>query len=256
MDIRGSCTIVTGGASGVGLGIAQSLIAGGGRAIILDLPQSAGAGVAAELGRDCSFVPCDITAPETVEQAFGIVHQQCDRVDALVSCAGISLGQRIIARDGSLHSLDLFRRHLEVNLIGLFDVVRHAVALIAENEPGPDGERGLIINVSSIAGIEGQAGQVAYSASKGGVLAMTLPLARDLAPVGIRVLCICPGTVDTPMLGTLDADDVERLAAANLFPRRLGQPTDVAELVQAMMRQTYLNGEVVRLDAGLRLAPR
>jgi 3-hydroxyacyl-CoA dehydrogenase/3-hydroxy-2-methylbutyryl-CoA dehydrogenase len=162
----------------------------------------------------------------------------------------------VVARDGSPFPLDLFRRGIDVNLVGLFDVVRHAAAAMARNEPGEDGERGLIVNVASIAGYEGQVGQASYAASKGGVIALTLPLARDLATWGIRVMCICPGVMDTAML----AGSTEQLRAAladiNVFPKRLGRPTDVAAVVRTMMETTYLNGDVVRIDAGTRLAPR
>lgn len=256
MKVDQSVVAVTGGASGLGRGVAEHVVERGGHAIILDLASSAGADVAAQLGAHARFVACDVTQPDSVEAAVAGAAEAFGRIDTLVSCAGISIGARMVNRDGTLHSLELYRRHVEVNLIGLFDVVRHAAGVMARNEPGPHGERGLVVNIASIAGYEGQVGQVAYGSTKGGVIAMTMPLARDLATIGVRVMCICPGTMDTPMLATLSADYIERLAAANLFPKRLGTPRDLAELVAHLMENSFLNGEVVRLDAGLRLSPK
>jgi len=256
MKIAGAVAVVTGGASGIGRGVVEMLVARGGRAVIADLESSAGSEVATQLGPNARFVPCDVTQPAMVESVVAAALDAFGRIDLLVSCAGISIGARVVGRGGALHSLDLFQRHVDVNLVGMFDMVRNVAGAMADNEPGPDGERGLIVNISSIAGYEGQVGQAAYGASKGGVLAMTLPLARDLGGLGIRVMCICPGTMDTPLLAGLSREFIDRLAEENVFPKRVGVPADVASLVAQLMENTYFNGEVIRLDAGLRLAPR
>jgi 3-hydroxyacyl-CoA dehydrogenase/3-hydroxy-2-methylbutyryl-CoA dehydrogenase len=232
------------------------LIERGASVVIADLASSAGAEVASELGPRATFVACDVTDAATVEAAVASAIAEFGRIDVLVSCAGISIGARMVGREGKLHSLDLFRKHIDVNLVGMFDVVRHVAGAMAANEPGEDGERGLIVNIASIAGYEAQIGNVAYGASKGGVIAMTLPLARDLGQHGIRVMCICPGTMDTPMLASLPRDFIDGLAQNNVFPNRVGRPRDVANLVTHLMENTYFNGEAIRLDAGLRMAPR
>lgn len=256
MKVSESVGLVTGGASGLGRGVVEMLCARGGRAVIVDLAASTGAEVAQALGPSAAFVPCDVTSPADVERAVAEAADAFGRLDVLVSCAGISVGKRMLSRDGTPHPLDHFRKHIEVNLIGLFDVLRHTVAVMARNEPSVEGERGLIVNLASIAGIEGQVGQASYSASKAGVMGLTLPLARDLADLGIRVMTVCPGTMDTPMLATLSPAAIASIAGDNVFPKRLGTPAELAELVATMMELTFLNGEVVRLDAALRLAPR
>lgn len=253
MQVSDSVAVVTGGASGLGAGVVQTLLDKGGRAVILDLPASAGQAMAAEMGEAVAFVPVDVTNPEDVEQAVAAAASVFGRVDVLVSCAGISSGQRVVSRDGTPNPLEHFTRHIEVNLVGLFDVARHAVAAMSANEPNAEGERGLIVNIASIAGFEGQIGQSAYGSSKAGVIGLTLPMARDLAVWGIRVMTIAPGTMDTPMLATLNDEFIAKLVEDNVFPNRLGTPADVGMLVTHFMENTFLNGEVVRLDAGLRL---
>lgn len=256
MRVEGSVGLVTGGASGLGAGVVRMLVAGGGRAVILDRPQSPGAELVRELGPDAVFIPCDVTQPAEVAAAVEAAGDAFGRIDLLVSSAGISEAARVVARDGTPYPLEDFRRGIEVNLIGLFDVLRQAAAVMARNEPSAEGERGLIVNIASIAGLEGQVGQASYSASKGGVVALTLPLARDLASWGIRVMCICPGVMDTPMLAGAGEQVRQALADVNVFPKRLGAPSDIAAVVRTFMECTYLNGEVVRVDAGTRLAPR
>ena len=253
MKVTGSVALVTGGASGLGAGVARGLVAAGGRVVIADLASSAGEQVAADLGENAAFVPVDVTRADDVETAVAAAAAVRGRIDVLVSCAGISSGQRMLTRSGELHTLEHFRAHIEVNLIGLFDVLRHVVAHMAANEPNADGERGVIVNLGSIAGIEGQVGQMSYSASKGGIIGMTLPLARDLGSRGIRVMTICPGIMDTPILASLNDEQIAAIVAGNVFPKRLGTPADVANLVRHIMENTYLNGEVIRLDAGMRL---
>jgi 3-hydroxyacyl-CoA dehydrogenase/3-hydroxy-2-methylbutyryl-CoA dehydrogenase len=252
----GSVVVVTGGASGLGRGVVNELHGRGARIVILDLPSSSGDAVARELGSQADFVPCDVSDTDAVAAAWADLSARYERIDCLVSCAGILMASRLLARDGTLHSIDVLRRHLDVNVVGMFDVIRHAVACMAANGPNDDGERGLIVNVASIAAFEGQIGQAAYAASKGAVVSMTLPLARELGRNGIRVVAIAPGTMDTPMLGTLGDDARKAFADANAFPKRLGQPSDVGRLVAAVMENVYLNGETVRLDAGLRMSAR
>jgi 3-hydroxyacyl-CoA dehydrogenase/3-hydroxy-2-methylbutyryl-CoA dehydrogenase len=253
---EGAVVVVTGGASGLGRGVVQELHGRGAHIVILDLPGSSGAGVASELGCRADFVACDVSDTAGVASAWADLSARYERIDCLVSCAGVLSGSRLIARDGTLHPIEVLRRHLDVNVVGMFDVMRHAVASMAANAPNGDGERGLVVNVASIAAFEGQIGQAAYAASKGAVVSMTLPLARELGRNGIRVVAIAPGTMDTPMLGTLGDDARNAFAEANAFPKRLGQPSDIGRLVAALMENVYLNGETVRLDAGLRMSAR
>jgi 3-hydroxyacyl-CoA dehydrogenase/3-hydroxy-2-methylbutyryl-CoA dehydrogenase len=256
MRVNDAVAIVTGGASGLGEGVVRMMVEHGGRAVMLDRAESAGAEIAESLGERAAFVACDVTDPARVEAAVDEAAACFGKIDVLVSSAGISPAARVVNRDGEPFPLELFRRGVEVNLIGLFDVLRHAAKIMARNEPNEEGERGLIVNVASIAGYEGQVGQASYAASKGGVIALTLPLARDLATWGIRVMCICPGVMDTAMLAGASDELRTALADINVFPKRLGRPDDVAGLVRVFIENTYLNGEVVRVDAGTRLAPR
>lgn len=253
MRVEGSVALVTGGASGLGAGVARGLAAAGGRVVIADLASSAGDQAAADLGDNAAFVAVDVTSPDDVEAAVAAAAGVWGRIDVLVSCAGISSGQRMLTRSGEMHTLEHFRAHIDVNLVGLFDVLRHTVGHMAANEPNADGERGVIVNLGSIAGIEGQVGQMSYSASKGGIIGLTLPLARDLGSRGIRVMTICPGIMDTPILASLNDEQIDAITEGNVFPKRLGAPADVANLVRHIMENTYLNGEVIRLDAGMRL---
>ncbi|MCZ4519474.1 SDR family NAD(P)-dependent oxidoreductase [Rhodococcus ruber] len=256
MKINGSVAVVTGGASGLGLGVVTMVAKNGGKAAILDLGASEGASLASELGDSVVFIPTDVTDTSSVENAFGEVKKAFGRVDVCVNSAGTGVGKRVLNKDKAMFPLDLYKKVVDLNLIGLFDVVRHAARAMSDNEPGVDDERGLIVNVASIAGYEGQVGQAAYAASKGGVIASTLPLARDLASWGIRVMTIAPGIMDTAMLAGVDEKVKAAVTEIALFPRRLGNGDDFASLVGHMMENNLLNGEVVRLDAGTRLAAR
>jgi 3-hydroxyacyl-CoA dehydrogenase/3-hydroxy-2-methylbutyryl-CoA dehydrogenase len=256
MRVEGAVGLVTGGASGLGAGVVRMLVDGGGRAVILDLPSSSGAQLATELGDAVRFVAVDVTDPASVEAAIAAAAAAFGRIDVLVNCAGVSPAHPMINRAGDMFPLDMFAGAVAVNLVGLFDVVRRTALAMSQNEPAVDGERGLIVNVASIAGIEGQVGQAAYAASKGGVIALTLPLARDLARQGIRVMTIAPGLMDTPMLAGLDDKRRAGLTDLAVFPKRLGVPEDFSALVRSFMENTMLNGEVVRLDAATRLGPR
>ena len=234
MEVAGKTFLVTGGRSGLGAATAALLGEGGGRAVVADLPE------------------CDVTDEEAVRALV----EGLDELHGAVNCAGIGGSARVVGRDGGVFPLDLFRRIVEVNLIGTFNVVRFAAAKMAANEPGPDGERGVIVNTASNAAFDGQIGQAAYSASKGGVAAMTLPLARDLGSLGIRVVTIAPGPADTPMLARLRDDIRASLEEQVPFPKRLGSAGDFAALVRHIVENRYLNGEVIRLDGALRMGPR
>jgi 3-hydroxyacyl-CoA dehydrogenase/3-hydroxy-2-methylbutyryl-CoA dehydrogenase len=253
MLVSGARVLVTGGGSGLGRGAAEHLAGAGARVAILDLPQSAGAEVAEGLGDGHLFVPADVTDSATVESALTAVAEGLGGLDVCVNAAGVAPAHRVVSRSGDLFPLDLFEFVVRVNLIGLFDVTRRAAGIMAANEPNDDGERGLIVNVASIAAFEGQIGQAAYSASKGGVAAMTITLARDMASIGVRAVCVAPGIMDTPML----PDEMkEALAAIHVFPKRLGTPGDFASLVEFLVGSPMINGEVIRLDAATRMAPR
>lgn len=256
MDLDGKTALITGGASGLGRGTAEMVVAAGGRVAILDRPESAGDAVAAALGDEAIFIPTDVTVPDQVHAAVDRTVAQWGALHLAVNAAGVADAARVLARDGTMFPLDLYEKVVRINLIGLFDVVRNCARVMSANEPGDDGERGVIVNVASIAGIEGQAGQAAYAASKGAVIAMTLPLARDLASRGIRVATICPGIFDTGMLAGTDDKIRQRLIDIHVFPKRLGQPADFARLVRAIAENPMLNGEAIRLDGALRMAPR
>ncbi len=254
MELAGSAALITGGASGLGEGTARRVIAAGGRVGIVDLPSSRGSELVEELGDAAAFFPADITDTAQVEATVAGFVERFGQIDVCVNCAGVADAARVVDRQGNLFPLELYQKVLAVNLVGLFDVVRRCASHMRSNEPDDDGCRGVVVNVGSIAGLEGQAGQAAYSASKGGVIAMTLPLARDLASSGIRVVTICPGIFDTGMLAATDEKIRERMAQIHVLPKRLGTPADFAHLVEAIVTNPMLNGEVIRLDAAARLA--
>lgn len=256
MQVAGSVALITGGASGLGAGTARRLIALGGKAALVDLPASKGAETAAELGDAAIFCPADVTNPDDVAAAVDHAAEAFGHIDVNVNAAGIPTPARVVSRDGDMFPIEVYSKVIGVNLIGAFDVLRNCARVMTANEPNEDGERGLIVNVASIAAFEGQVGQAAYSASKGGLVAMTLPLARDLAGYGIRVMTIAPGMMDTPMLAGMGEEMKNALASLHVFPKRLGTPDDFASLVVAFMENPLLNGEVVRMDAGARMPPR
>jgi NAD(P)-dependent dehydrogenase (short-subunit alcohol dehydrogenase family) len=256
MDLNGVAAIVTGGASGLGEATARRLTAAGARVAVVDLQDDRGEQVAKEL--EGLYVRADVTSPDDVTAAVEAA-AELGTLRVLVNCAGIGLAQRTIGRDGSYesaHPLDGFQRVISVNLIGTFNCIRIGATAISRAEPLDDGERGAIVNTASIAAFDGQIGQAAYSASKGGIVGMTLPIARDLAAAGIRVNTIAPGIMDTPLLGLLPDDVRAALGAGVLFPKRLGMPEEFAELALHLLTNPYVNGEVVRLDGGLRMPPR
>ncbi|MEM7351394.1 MAG: 3-hydroxyacyl-CoA dehydrogenase [Acidobacteriota bacterium] len=247
--------LVTGGASGLGEATIRQLVAAGSRAVIVDLDSERGTALAAELGDGVAFAQADVADPESVSQAVDVATGMGE-LRIAVSCAGIGPAAKVVGRDGSPHDFELFRKVITVNLLGTFNVLRLAAAAMAKNEPNTDGERGVVINTASVAAYEGQIGQVAYASSKGGVLGMTLPAARDLMKTGVRVVTIAPGTFDTPLLAGLPQNVRDALAAGIPFPRRLGNPAEYASLVESIVRNAYLNGETIRLDGALRMPPR
>jgi len=253
MDIEGAVALVTGAASGLGLATAQRLHASGAKVVLVDTDRDAGEQLA-RIGIGV-FAPADVTSKAEVQAA---VNQAVATgpLRVVVSCAGVGWGARIVDRNGSPHDLDLFRQIIEINLVGTFNVLRLAAVAMAANEPVEGGERGVVINTASIAAFEGQVGQVGYAASKGGVVGLTLTAARDLASHGIRVVSIAPGLFDTPMLDLVPAPTREALAKAMASPRRFGQAPEFASLALEIVRNAYLNGETIRLDAGLRMMPR
>jgi NAD(P)-dependent dehydrogenase (short-subunit alcohol dehydrogenase family) len=247
--------IVTGGASGLGRATASRLIAGGGRVAILDLARSSGADAARELGDRAAFVAADVTTGDALASAVDQARAHLGGLNVLVNCAGIGTATRTVGRSGPAR-LDEFTMVIQVNLIGTFNCIRLAAAEMAKNEPGADGERGVIINTASVAAFDGQIGQAAYSASKGGIVGMTLPIARDLASLGIRVMTIAPGIFDTPLLGTLPEPIRASLAKQIPFPQRLGRADEYAALAVHIVENVMLNAETIRLDGGIRMQPR
>ena len=255
MQIQGCVALVTGGASGLGEATVRRLVGAGAHAVILDRPGSAGDDVARALGERVAFAPADVTSPDEVAAAVALAVERFGTIHVAVNCAGVGAAMRTITKQGPM-PLELFAKVLGINLIGTFNVMRLAAAQMARNEPNADGERGVVVNTASAAAFDGQIGQAAYSASKGGVVAMTLPIARDLASLGIRVMTIAPGTFDTPMLAMLPEEHRLALGAQIPFPSRLGRPAEFAALVRDIVENAYLNGETIRLDGALRMPPR
>ena len=253
MNPADGSALVTGGASGLGRATAARLARAGAKVVIVDLNHKLGQEAAAEMG--ATFVPADVTNTEAVQRAVEAASAMAP-LRIAVSCAGIGIAKRTLARDGAPHELELFERIIRVNLFGTFNVLRLCASRMSRNEPDADGQRGVIINTASVAAFDGQIGQIAYSASKGGVVGMTLPAARDLSKVGIRVATIAPGLFDTPLLASLPEAARVSLEATVPFPPRLGKTDEYAKLVQAIVENDYFNGEVVRLDASLRMAPK
>ncbi|MFT4212634.1 MAG: SDR family NAD(P)-dependent oxidoreductase [Microbacterium sp.] len=253
MDVSGSSALVTGGASGLGHATAAALARTGAAVTIVDLPSSAGAERVAELGG--VFVPADVTDPGQVVAAVATAASQAP-LRVVVGCAGIAPPAKVLDREGSPTPLADFEKLVRVNLVGTYNVIAQAAAAIARTDPTPDGDRGVIVNTASVAAFDGQIGQPAYAASKGGVHAMTLPIARELARYGIRVCTIAPGIMETPMLKGLPQAAQDSLGAQVPYPARLGRPDEYASLVLEIVRNGYLNGETIRLDGAIRMAPR
>jgi NAD(P)-dependent dehydrogenase (short-subunit alcohol dehydrogenase family) len=255
MKIAGSTTLITGGASGLGRATAQRIRAAGGNVVLLDLAKSPGADVAATLGEGALFAPGDVTSADDVSAALDAAVKRFGSLQGLVNCAGIGTADKTFGKRGSA-DLAGFMRVIQVNLIGTFNCIRLAAERMASNTPNADGERGVIVNTASVAAFDGQIGQAAYSASKGGIVGMTLPIARDLAELGIRVCTIAPGLFDTPLLAGLPEAARASLGKQVPFPSRLGQPPEYAALAAHIMENAMLNGETIRLDGAIRMQPR
>jgi NAD(P)-dependent dehydrogenase (short-subunit alcohol dehydrogenase family) len=251
MQVSGIAAVVTGGASGLGGATARALAGAGAQVFALDLP---GAIEKADAVDGVTYVPADVTSPEQVQAAVDAAGSAAP-LRVAVNCAGVGTAGRILSKKG-VHDLDLYRKVIEVNLIGTFNVLRLAADAIAKTDADENGQRGVVINTASIAAFDGQIGQAAYSSSKGGVVGLTLPAARDLATSGIRVVTIAPGIIDTPMLAGVSDEFRATLAEGVPFPKRLGLPAEYAKLALSIIDQDYLNGEVIRLDGALRMAPR
>ncbi|HYD46989.1 MAG TPA: 3-hydroxyacyl-CoA dehydrogenase [Terriglobales bacterium] len=255
MKIDQAVAVVTGGASGLGEATVRALVAKGGKVTILDRPQSNGEKVAAELGGNVLFAPADVTSEEQISAALRQTVEKFGGVHVAVNCAGVGAAMKTAGKQGPM-PLEIFEMVIRINLIGTFNVIRLAAAEMLKNNPGTDGERGVLINTASIAAFDGQIGQAAYSASKGGVVGMTLPIARDLSRDGIRCVTIAPGTFDTPMLAMLPEPQRQALGAQIPFPSRLGRPDEYAALACHIVENSMINGETIRLDGALRMAPK
>jgi NAD(P)-dependent dehydrogenase (short-subunit alcohol dehydrogenase family) len=250
MKLQGAVALVTGGASGLGGATARRLAQGGAKVVIVDRDEAKGTELAKELG--AVFAKADVTDAAQVEAAIAMAPGP---LRIAVSCAGVGWAARTLDKTGKPHDLDLFKTVIGVNLVGTFNVLRLAASAMSKTDP-VDGERGVIVNTASVAAFDGQIGQIAYAASKAGVVGMTLPAARDLAPAGIRVITIAPGIFDTPMLGALPEDKRAALAADVVFPKRLGNPAEYGAMVAAIVENGYLNAETIRLDGALRMPPK
>jgi NAD(P)-dependent dehydrogenase (short-subunit alcohol dehydrogenase family) len=255
MEITATAAIVTGGASGLGAATSVALGRAGAAVTIIDLNEDAGMALAVSIGGGARFIRADVADPAGIADAVALAAEDAP-LRIAVNCAGIGIGERTIDRTPKAADLERFTKVLTVNLIGTYNVASQAAAAMSLTEPLSDGERGVIINTASVAAFDGQIGQTAYSASKGGVVGMTLPMARDLSSVGIRVMTIAPGIIETNLLGQLDDAMIEALEANIPFPKRLGQPEDFANLVLSVIDNGYLNGETIRMDAALRMPPR
>lgn len=255
MQIENGVFVITGAGSGLGAAVARMAVGAGARAVLLDVNAEAGAAMAAELGAAVRFVRTDVTSGPEGEAAIAAALEAFGRIDVAVNCAGVAPGEKIVGREGS-HGLESFARAIQINLVGTFNMLRLAADAMAKNAPGEGGERGVIVNTASIAAYDGQIGQAAYAASKGGVAALTLPAARELARHGIRVMTIAPGIFATPMMAGLPQEVQDSLGANVPFPPRLGNPAEYAALVRHIVENQMLNGEVIRLDGALRMAPK
>jgi NAD(P)-dependent dehydrogenase (short-subunit alcohol dehydrogenase family) len=255
MQLNQVKALITGGVSGLGLGVARKLVAAGGQVVLLDINDEAGARAVADLGDQAHYLRTDVTSEQDVKAAVAAAVERMGAVNVAVNCAGIIGAGRVLGREAPM-ALDFFARVIQVNLIGSFNVCKAAGAAMEHNEPGADGERGVIVSTASVAAYDGQIGQAAYSASKAGIVGMTLPIAREYTRIGVRVMAIAPGIFHTPMVDGMPEHVQESLAASIPFPSRLGNPAEFAELVAHIVENGYLNGETIRIDGAVRLAPK
>jgi len=256
MKLKHVHALITGGASGLGGGTARMLAQAGGKLIIADVQADKGEAMARELGPNARYMKCDVTS-ETDGQAVVAAATAMGPLRGLVNCAGIAIGEKTVGKEGP-HALASFQRVIGINLVGTFNMIRLAAAAMSTQEPTAEGERGVLINTASVAAFDGQIGQAAYSASKGGVVGMTLPIARDLVPLGIRINTIAPGLIDTPIYGEGEASEAfkENLQKGVLFPKRLGDPEQLASMVVECITNSYMNAESIRVDGGIRMPPK
>lgn len=252
MNIKNKTFLVTGGASGLGFATAQMIVKNGGNAVLLDINTITGEQATIELGQNTKFIKTDVSNEEQVQNAIDTAVSTFAGLHGIVNCAGVGPAMRVVGKNGP-HSLDFFSKVININLIGTFNVIRLATNIMQNNETGESGERGVIINTASVAAFDGQIGQAAYAASKGGIVAMTLPIARELARMGIRVMTIAPGIFETPLLASLPTEAQESLGKQVPFPSRLGKPDEYASLVKHIIENQMLNGEVIRLDGAIRM---
>ncbi len=255
MQVEDSTFLITGGGSGLGAATARLLAQSRARVVLADVNEEAGGHTATEIGSGAKFVRTDVTEEESVQDALDSAVETFGTLNGVVNCAGIGPAAKVVGKKG-VHDLELFTKTVQINLVGTFNVIRLAAFKMADNEPDEGGERGVIINTASVAAYDGQIGQAAYAASKGGVVALTLPVARELASSGIRVVAIAPGIFETPMLAALPEDAKESLGKQVPFPPRLGRPEEYAALAKHIVENQMLNGEVIRLDGAIRMAPR
>lgn len=255
MRIENGCFIVTGGCSGLGAATVRMISEAGGRVLIADRDRDRWPSLARELGDNVAFLETDVTRAQDGAAAIEAATKAFGNVRGLINCAGVAPAEKVVGRDGP-HGLESFERTIGINLVGTFNMIRLAAAAIQTNEPDAEGERGVIINTASVAAFDGQIGQAAYAASKGGIAAMTLPIARELARFGIRVMAIAPGVFETPMMAGMPEQVREGLASSVPFPPRLGRPDEFAALVRHIIENTMLNGEVIRLDGAIRMGAR
>jgi NAD(P)-dependent dehydrogenase (short-subunit alcohol dehydrogenase family) len=255
MNIAGKTFIVTGGASGLGRAAAEAIVGAGGHTVLLDVNAEAGKAAEQAMGDKARFASADVASEEQVKAAVDLAVASFGGLHGVVNAAGVGPAAKVLGRNGP-HALDLFEKTIRVNLVGTFNVIRLAAAVIAQNQPLDTGERGVIVNTASIAAFDGQIGQPAYAASKGGIVGMTLPIAREFASLGIRVVTIAPGIFDTPLLASLPEPARVSLGQQVPFPSRLGKPAEYAALVRHILENEMLNGEVIRLDGALRMAPK
>lgn len=254
MDLRGAVALVTGGASGLGEACVRQLVEGGAKAVIVDLNEDRGNSLASELGENTRFIKANVASAEDAQKAVDLATEAFGGLNILINCAGIGAAQRVLGKQGPME-LSHFARTIEVNLIGTFNMIRLAANVMSKSEPNQAGERGVIINTASVAAFDGQIGQAAYSASKGGVVGMTLPIAREFARFGVRVVTIAPGLFDTPLLAGLPEPARISLSQQVPFPSRLGRPSEYGSLAKHIIENEMLNGEVIRLDGAIRMAP-
>jgi NAD(P)-dependent dehydrogenase (short-subunit alcohol dehydrogenase family) len=255
MELKDTVALITGGASGLGEACARRLLKAGGRVVILDRNEKLGVARAEELGPNCRFAKADVTSEDEVKAAVELALGEFGALHAALNCAGVGAAMRVVSKNGPM-PLNIFRTVIEINLIGTFNVTRLAAHAMTQNTPNEEGERGVVINTASVAAFDGQIGQSPYSASKGGVVGMTLPLARDLAGLGVRVMTIAPGLFDTPLLAGLPEENKRSLGAQVPFPPRLGKPDEYARLACQIIENPMLNGETIRLDGAIRMAPK